>query len=65
MTSAQRDEALTSLRDPALIERILQDVECVGLVGEPSNALLAYLACVSRKLAAPLGRVDPVDQCGG
>ena len=54
MTSAERDEALAFLRDPALIERILQDVERVGLVGEPSNALVAYLACVSRKLAAPL-----------
>jgi DNA primase len=54
MTSAQRDEALGLLQDPALIERLLQDVETVGLVGEPSNALLAYLACISRKLAAPL-----------
>ena len=54
MTAAQRDEALAFLRDPALIERILSDVERVGLVGEPSNALVAYLACVSRKLAAPL-----------
>jgi DNA primase len=26
----------------------------VGLVGEPSNALTAYLACISRKLASPL-----------
>ena len=54
MTSAERDEALAFLRDPSLIERILSDVERVGLVGEPSNALVAYLACVSRKLAAPL-----------
>ena len=54
MTGAERDAALAFLRDPALIERILQDVETVGLVGEPSNALVAYLACVSRKLAAPL-----------
>ena len=54
MTSAERDAALAFLRDPALIDRILSDVERVGLVGEPSNALVAYLACVSRKLAAPL-----------
>jgi DNA primase len=42
------------LRDPRLIERICEDVERAGLVGEPANALTAYLACVSRKLAAPL-----------
>jgi DNA primase len=54
MTSAQTAEALAFLRDETLIERIMADVERVGLVGEPHNALVAYLACVSRKLAAPL-----------
>jgi DNA primase len=54
MTAAQTQEALEFLRDEALIERIMADVERVGLVGEPHNALVAYLACVSRKLAAPL-----------
>jgi DNA primase catalytic core len=54
MTSAQTAEALAFLRDEHLIERIIADVERVGLVGEPHNALVAYLACVSRKLAAPL-----------
>jgi DNA primase len=54
MTAAQTQEALAFLRDETLIERIMADVERVGLVGEPHNALVAYLACVSRKLAAPL-----------
>jgi DNA primase len=54
MTNAQTAEALAFLRDEHLIERITADVERVGLVGEPHNALVAYLACVSRKLAAPL-----------
>jgi predicted ArsR family transcriptional regulator len=54
MTAAQTQEALSFLRDEHLIERIMADVERVGLVGEPHNALVAYLACVSRKLAAPL-----------
>ena len=54
MTAAESQEALAFLRDEQLIERIMADVERVGLVGEPSNALVAYLACVSRKLAAPL-----------
>jgi DNA primase catalytic core len=54
MTAAQTQEALEFLRDDNLIERIMTDVERVGLVGEPSNALVAYLACISRKLSAPL-----------
>jgi hypothetical protein len=32
----------------------MADVERVGLVGEPSNALVGYLACISRKLGSPL-----------
>ena len=54
MTAAQTQEALAFLRDENLIERITADVERVGLVGEPHNALVAYLACISRKLSAPL-----------
>jgi DNA primase len=54
MTAAQTQEALAFLRDEHLIERVIADVERVGLVGEPHNALVAYLACISRKLAAPL-----------
>jgi DNA primase len=54
MTAAQTQEALAFLRDENLIERIMADVERVGLVGEPHNALVAYLACISRKLSAPL-----------
>jgi DNA primase catalytic core len=54
MTLQQTAAALAFLKDPHLIERIVADFERVGLVGEPSNALVAYLACLSRKLSAPL-----------
>jgi len=54
MTAAETQEALAFLRDEKLIERIMADVERVGLVGEPHNALVAYLACISRKLKSPL-----------
>jgi len=54
MSEAERVAALALLKDPRLAERIIEDVERIGLVGEPANALTAYLACVSRKLAAPL-----------
>lgn len=51
---AERAAGEALLRDPALIERIVADVEATGVVGESANALVAYLACVSRKLDKPL-----------
>jgi hypothetical protein len=42
------------LRGPKLIERILQDYEGCGFVGESTNKLVCYLACVSRLLSQPL-----------
>jgi DNA primase catalytic core len=54
MTPAERDAALAFLRQPDLLDRITADFEACGLVGEATNKLVAYLACVSRKLAAPL-----------
>jgi DNA primase len=54
MTPEETAAALAFLRDAQLIERTISDFERVGLVGEPSNALVAYLACISRKLASPL-----------
>jgi post-segregation antitoxin (ccd killing protein) len=54
MTPEETAAALAFLRDGKLIERIIGDFERVGLVGEPSNALVAYLACISRKLSSPL-----------
>jgi hypothetical protein len=47
-------QALALLRDPLLVERIVADVSAVGVVGEDSNALVGYLAAVSRKLDKPL-----------
>ena len=51
--SAKR-EALELLADPHLVERLGEDLERCGVVGEESNKLVAYLACVSRKLERPL-----------
>ncbi len=52
--AAERAAGEALLRDPALIDRIVADVEATGVVGESANALVAYLACVSRKLDKPL-----------
>ena len=54
LSAEQRDAGLALLRDPNLVARIAADVEATGVVGEASNALVAYLACVSRKLDKPL-----------
>ena len=45
---------LALLRDPLLAERIVADVEAIGVVGEGTNALVGYLAMVSRLLERPL-----------
>ena len=51
-TLSEADEAagLALLRDPLLPERIAADVEAIGVVGEGTNALVGYLAMVSRLL---------------
>ena len=54
LSEAQEAAGLALLRDPALAERIVADVEAIGVVGEGTNALVGYLACVSRLLAKPL-----------
>jgi DNA primase catalytic core len=55
MTAEQREAALELLRDPRLLERIVSDLERVGLVGEAVNKLVCYLVAISRKLPKPLG----------
>jgi DNA primase len=54
LTAEQQEAGLALLRDPNLVARIAADVEATGVVGEASNALVAYLSCVSRKLDKPL-----------
>jgi DNA primase catalytic core len=51
---AQQRAALELLKAPSLVERIVDDMERCGIVGESTNLLAGYLAAVSRKLDAPL-----------
>jgi len=46
--------ALELLKDEKLLDRILEDFNACGVVGENTNKLVGYLACVSRKLDKPL-----------
>jgi DNA primase len=50
----ERDAALALLKRSDLIERIAADFSRCGIVGETTNALVGYLAAVSRKLDRPL-----------
>ncbi|QOY87936.1 CHC2 zinc finger domain-containing protein [Paludibaculum fermentans] len=54
LSEEERAEALTLLKDPRLLERIVEDFDRCGLVGEKSNKLIGYLAAVSRHLESPL-----------
>jgi len=54
LSAADEAAGLALLRDPALAERIVADVEAIGVVGEGTNALVGYLAMVSRLLDRPL-----------
>ena len=54
MTGDEQAEALELLKSPDLLERILADFEACGIVGESTNKLTGYLACVSRQLDRPL-----------
>ena len=54
LSDKERDKAIELLQSPDLIQRIVNDFNCCGVVGENTNTLVGYLAAVSRKLANPL-----------
>lgn len=54
LSDEEKQTALALLQSPALLSRIQADFKICGIVGEDSNTLTAYLACVSRKLDKPL-----------
>jgi len=54
MTAEEHADALELSSDPRYFERILQDLETCGLVGEETNKLVAWIAAASRRLERPL-----------
>lgn len=54
MSDSDVKEALALLKEPTLLDRILQDFNRCGVVGEETNKLVGYLAACSRKLDKPL-----------
>ena len=54
LTDEENQTALALLKSPDLLTRIQDDFKLCGIVGEDTNTLTGYLACVSRKLDKPL-----------
>jgi len=60
-----RSAAMALLKSPDLLDRVLRDLHTCGVVGEDTNKLTAYLACVSRKLAKPLAIIIQSSSAAG
>jgi hypothetical protein len=54
MSGPEREAAMELLKDPKLLDRVLEDFARCGVVGEETNKLAGYIAAVSRHLEAPL-----------
>lgn len=65
MTGEERESAFGLLRDPGLLERIIVDLGGLGVVGEQTNLLVAYLATISRKAERPFGVVIQSSSAAG
>jgi len=57
MTDSERAEALAFLKRPDLLDRVVQDTDALGFVGEETNKRLLYLVAISRKLEDPLSAI--------
>jgi DNA primase catalytic core len=65
MSEEERREAMRMLRDPRLLDRVCDDFQACGVVGEDTNKLVGYLAAVSRKLEQPLAVVIQSSSAAG
>ena len=65
LTEDERGAALALLRDPRLLERIVEDFARCGVVGEETNKLVGYLGVVSRHLEAPLAVIVQSSSAAG
>ena len=54
LSDEDRAAALTLLRDPDLLDHVVAAYDRIGVVGEATNTLVAYLVATSRLLERPL-----------
>ena len=57
LNEAETSEGLAFLKRPDLVQKLLQDCEALGFVGEEKAKLLGYLIGLSRKLPKPLSGI--------
>lgn len=57
LSAEEKAEALSFLQRPDLVQRVLQDCQDLGFVGEEKAKLLGYLIGLSRKLPKPLSGI--------
>jgi len=65
LSETEETEALTLLKAPDLLDRILADFAACGVVGEETNKLVGYLAAVSRQLDRPLAVIIQSSSAAG
>jgi DNA primase catalytic core len=65
MSDDERGAALELLRDPRLMERIVEDFARCGVVGEEVNKLVGYIAVVSRHMDRPLAVIVQSSSAAG
>jgi DNA primase catalytic core len=65
LTEEERAAAMELLRDPRLLERIIEDFARCGVVGEETNKLVGYIGVVSRHLKEPLAVIVQSSSAAG
>jgi DNA primase catalytic core len=65
ISEKDRADAMGLLRDPRLLERIVEDFARCGVVGEETNKLVGYLGVVSRHLDSPLAIIVQSSSAAG
>jgi DNA primase catalytic core len=65
ISDEDRDQAMELLRDPRLLDRIVEDFALCGVVGEETNKLVGYLGVVSRHLESPLAIIVQSSSAAG
>jgi DNA primase len=65
LSPEEKAAALKLLKDPNLLQHILEDFDRCGVVGEETNKLVGYLASISRRLESPLAVVVQSSSAAG
>jgi hypothetical protein len=65
LSGTERSEAIQLLKDEHLLDRILDDFDACGIVGERIGKLAGYLAATSRLLPKPLGVIIQSSSAAG